>query len=149
MYCQRNSNNSINRIHERAVRIAYNDYTSSFKGLLEKDNSVTIHQRSIRALALEIFKTKHNSNPSFMKDIFCPVKQTHNTRNHNLAYSKTVTYGLETFGYKASHIWNDLPKEIQSAENIKTFESLLYHHKPNLCTCNPCRPLSQTLDISK
>ena len=139
MYCQRNSDNSTNRIHERmitqppfyerALRIAYNDYMSTFKGLSEKDNSVTIHQRNIRALALEIFKTKHNLTPSFMKEILCPVNHSHNTRNHNLAYPNpnTFTYGLETFGYKAQ----------QKTE--KKFQSLSYRHKPNLCMCNLCR----------
>ena len=34
MYCQRQCNNSVNRIHERALRIAYNDYISSFESLL-------------------------------------------------------------------------------------------------------------------
>ena len=34
MYCQRQCNNSINRIHERALSIAYNDYISSFESLL-------------------------------------------------------------------------------------------------------------------
>ena len=40
MYCQRQSNNLINKIHKRALRIAYNDYTSTFNDLLEKDNSI-------------------------------------------------------------------------------------------------------------
>ena len=57
MYCQRKSNNLINRIHERALRIAYNDYTSDFKSLLEKDDCVTIHHRNIQALTMEICKT--------------------------------------------------------------------------------------------
>ena len=35
-YCQRKSNNLINRIHERALRIAYNEYDSNFNQLLEK-----------------------------------------------------------------------------------------------------------------
>ena len=42
MYCQRKSNNLINRIHERAQSIAFNDYTSNFESLLCKDDSVTI-----------------------------------------------------------------------------------------------------------
>ena len=58
MYCQRQSDNLINKIHERGLRIAYNDYTSDFKALQEKDCSVKIHQRNIQTLALEIFKTK-------------------------------------------------------------------------------------------
>ena len=39
MYCQRKSNHLINRIHERALQIAYNDYSSDFNLLLDKDNS--------------------------------------------------------------------------------------------------------------
>ena len=58
MYCQRKSNNLINRIHERALRIAYND------------NSVTINHRNIQALATEIYKTLNDLNPVFMKEIF-------------------------------------------------------------------------------
>ena len=42
MFCQRKSNNLIKWIHERALRIAYNDYTSNFESLLRKDDSVTI-----------------------------------------------------------------------------------------------------------
>ena len=44
MYCQRRSNNLINRIHERALRIAYNDYVSDYSSLLDKDESLTIHK---------------------------------------------------------------------------------------------------------
>ena len=46
----------INRIHERALRITYNDKSSSYGELLTKDRSVTIHHKNIRALAIEIYK---------------------------------------------------------------------------------------------
>ena len=36
----------INRLHERCLRIIYNDKQSSFIKLLEKDNFVSIHQRN-------------------------------------------------------------------------------------------------------
>ena len=35
--------NKINRLHERALRIVYSDFKSSFEGLLMKDNSFSIH----------------------------------------------------------------------------------------------------------
>ena len=70
MYCQRKSNNLINRIHERALRIAYSDYVSDCNTLLAKDDSVTIHERNIQALILEIYKTISGLNPSFMTNIF-------------------------------------------------------------------------------
>ena len=43
----RNLNNKINRLHERCLRVIYNDKTSSFEQLLENDNSVSIHHRNI------------------------------------------------------------------------------------------------------
>ena len=60
MFCSRNLNHKINRLHERALRIAYKDYESSFYELLEKDGTVTIHQRNLRALAIEMYKISHN-----------------------------------------------------------------------------------------
>ena len=106
MYCQRRSNNLINRIHERALRIAYNDYTSTFNTLLDKNGSLMTHQKNTHAVALEIFKTRNNLNPTFMKNIFCPIQHNYKTRNQSIAYpiSRTVTYGLESFGYKANEI---------------------------------------------
>ena len=77
MYCQRKSNNLINRIHERALRIAYNDYLSDFNSLLVKDDSVIIHHRNIQALTLEIYKTLNNLNPQFMKEVFCLKQQNY------------------------------------------------------------------------
>ena len=43
MFHSRKQNHHINRIHERALRVVYKDYNSSFDELLEKDNSCKIH----------------------------------------------------------------------------------------------------------
>ena len=51
----RKLNNKINRLQERALRIVYNDKSSTFYQLLEKDKSVTIHTRNLQYLATEIF----------------------------------------------------------------------------------------------
>ena len=45
-------NTRIHRMHERALRIVYNDYTSTFNMLLDKDKSVTVHVRNIQTLAI-------------------------------------------------------------------------------------------------
>ena len=51
-------NDKINRIWERALRIVHRDYKSSFKELIEKDKSITIHQKNLQYLAIEIYKIK-------------------------------------------------------------------------------------------
>ena len=52
----RTLNNKINRLHERCLRIIYNDNTSSFTDLLVIDNSVSMHRRNIQVLATELYK---------------------------------------------------------------------------------------------
>ena len=59
MFHSRELNNRITRIHERALRLVYQDNSLSFAELLEKDNSVTIHQRNLLVPATEIFKLKN------------------------------------------------------------------------------------------
>ena len=53
MFHSRTLNNKINRLHERCLRIIYNDKLSNFEELLHKDNFVSIHHNNIHALAIE------------------------------------------------------------------------------------------------
>ena len=45
-------NNKIIRIHERALRLVYSDYVSSFDELFKKDRSFSIHHSNIQSLAI-------------------------------------------------------------------------------------------------
>ena len=51
-------NNKLNRIHERALRIAYKDMTSDFDMMLLGDNAVTILIRNMQLLMTDIYRTK-------------------------------------------------------------------------------------------
>ena len=42
----RTLNNRINGLHETALNLVYNDFSSRFSELLEKDKSVTINHRN-------------------------------------------------------------------------------------------------------
>ena len=63
-------NNRVDKIHERALRIVYQDYASSFTELLEKDNSTTINNKNIQLLAAELLKVNNVLSPPFMNEIF-------------------------------------------------------------------------------
>ena len=93
MFHDRAANSRINKIHERALRIVYRDTESSFDELLAKHNSVSVHQRNLQLLMIEIYKTKKRSlNPPFMGDIF--VERTnisYNLRNNDgLLYQEQI-----------------------------------------------------------
>ena len=70
IFHSRKLNSRLNKLHERALRIVYQDCASSFTELLEKDNSTTIHNRNIQLLATELFKVKNGLSPPFMNKIF-------------------------------------------------------------------------------
>ena len=107
MFCDREMNNRINRIHEKSLRLAYDDYESSFQNLLEKDNSTSIHDKNLQLLLTEIYKTLHNLNPSFMKEIFTERNTSYNLRNISrisLSKPKSNCYGIESTTFMGSKL---------------------------------------------
>ena len=71
MFCSRTINNKINKLHERCLRLIHNDKSSTYQELLTCDRSVTIHQRNLQILALEMmFKVLNNSTPEIMNEVF-------------------------------------------------------------------------------
>ena len=48
-------NNRFNKIHKRALQVVYNDNVSTFEEMFQKDDSVTIHEKNIQPLSIELF----------------------------------------------------------------------------------------------
>ena len=48
MFHTKQLNNRINSLHEKALRVTYQDRYSSFSELLDLDKSVSIHYRNIK-----------------------------------------------------------------------------------------------------
>ena len=81
MFYSRKANSKINTIHERSLRIVYNDNISSFEELLKKDKSFCIHHRNIQSIAIELFKVKRNLSNWIMCDIFETRNLNYNLRS--------------------------------------------------------------------
>ena len=56
MLHSRTLNNKINRIYERALRIVYSEYNSSFNELIDKDGSFIIRKKNVQSSTIEIYK---------------------------------------------------------------------------------------------
>ena len=70
MFHNRKLNNKTHRIHERALRIIYNDKSSSYGELLTKDSSVKINHRKTRVLAIEICKVVLRTSSPLLHEVF-------------------------------------------------------------------------------
>ena len=82
MFHSRKLNNKINKLHERCLRIVYNNNTSTYEELLETDNSVSVHFQNVQALTIELYMVVNRFSPDIMKDVF-PLNENsfYNTRN--------------------------------------------------------------------
>ena len=142
MFHDRTLNNKINRIHERALRIAYKDNVSSFENLLLMDNSVTVHQRNLQLLMIEIYKTRNNLNPSFMKQIFEAKVLPYNLRcseKLQLPKAKTTGLGIDTVRFVGGRVWETLPTELKTSSSLKIFKRHIKSHKCDACNCRLCK----------
>ena len=140
MFHSRDLNNRINRIHERALRFAYNDQTSSFIELLRKDGTVTVHHKNIQLLVVEVYKFINGLSPKIMGEIY-QIKEN----NFNLHTSvkscniNTVHYGQNSISYLAPRVWALVPQDIKSSPSISAFKRKIRNWVPVDCPCRLCK----------
>ena len=147
MFCSRTMNSKINRIHERALRLVYQDYDSTLEELLCKDKSLCFHHRNIHQVAIEMYKVKHELSPSFIQDIFCAVNR--NTRS-GTAFSRpnvsTVKRGDRSLRSFGPIVWNSmLPDTLKNCESLEQFKHSIKSWKPENCPCELCKDYVQGL----
>ena len=68
--CLSRTNITIKRLRERRLHIIHSDKISSFEAPLEKDNSVSIHDRNLQFFDIEIYKTRESLSPPIITKIF-------------------------------------------------------------------------------
>ena len=143
MIHSRNLNNKINKIHERALRIVYEDYNSKFEELLKRDNSVTIHQKNLQYLAIEIYKVKRDLSPKIMKDLFQfnenPAYRLRSGSHLQSRNSRTVFFGTESVVNLGAKIWNLVPKDIKDSPTLNVFKGKIKKWIPEKCPCRLCK----------
>ena len=100
MFCSKTSNNMINKIHERALRLILDDHISGFDTLLQNNIDTCNHHRNIQTFMIEIHKMKNNLNPPIMDNIF---ERRNNTYNQEFAAKRkrTAKMGLETLNHRS------------------------------------------------
>ena len=110
MFHRRNTENRVIKIHERALRLVYDDNPHlSFDELLIKDKSVRFHQRNLQLLGTEIFNVKNGVSTGLTKDVFHFVNKAYDLRNNRMLVRKrnmTVFYRTESLSSLAPIIWD-------------------------------------------
>ena len=142
MFCSRSSNNRINKLHERSLRVMYNNEIDNFETLLEMNDDVTCHQRNIRVLMIEVFKIKYELAPPIMNTALIRRKNIYNLRNFQefeTESKRTVNFGIESFSYRSPQLWAMLPAELREIEKLDQFKREIKKWTCPNCPCRLCK----------
>ena len=124
MFCNRSCNNRINHLHEKALRIFYNDSVSSFEDLIQRDQLVRNIHRNIRLLRMELYKTRNNISSHNMNELFEQRNIIYNLRSQIDFITgpiSTLNNGLKSFRNLGPKILNIIPPDIRDFRNIEGF----------------------------
>ena len=140
MFHSRKLNDRINRIHKRALRIVYKDRISSFEELRKKDESFTVHERNIQALAIELYKVAYGLAPEIMRLVFpCNPQGKYPWDNIFKTFNvKTVYWGTETLAHLGPRIWSIIPTDMKKL-SLSKFTNQIRTWKPVECPCRICK----------
>ena len=142
--CKKSDLNKLDRIQERALRIVYKDYNSDYASLLKKAKCPDFQTRLKRLLMIEVYKTLHDLNPPYMKDIFTVKMTNYNLRGAasllHVPRPNTTRFGKHCLSYQGPFLWNQLPITIRESDNLNHFKSEInkYYWPSEICDCTWC-----------
>ena len=88
-----------------------------------QSGSVSVHLIHLRFLVTEIYKSMTQINPKFMWLYFTYNNITNNLRKGPILFlSSTYStyYGTNCVHFRASLIWNNLPRDIKSSKSVSS-----------------------------
>ena len=141
MFCSRKMNQKMNHIHERALRMVYEGYITSFEDLLIKDESVSIHHRNIQNVATIMFKVKNNMCSEFVRNLFCQI--TPRSRSNAILHRpnvNTVCNGEQSLRWFAPIVWDTMvPNDLKTINDLADVKQKIKKWVPKNCMCRFCK----------
>ena len=93
---------------------------------LMRNNEVSIHQKQLRILANEVFKSLADLNPDFMKSYFTIKEIPYCLQNGNflkIPSACSTRYGTNSILFRACLGWNKLPFSVTQSQSLIEFKS--------------------------
>ena len=121
----RTRNNKRNWLHERCLRLIYNDKHSTFHEPLQKDCSVSIHTRNLQPLVREMYKLAKGISPTIMQEIFRFRNSCrYNLRSKNtfeVLFRNSVYNGTDSISYLVTKVWELVPDNLKRINSLTSF----------------------------
>ena len=103
---------------------------------------MSFHQRHLRFLLTEIYKSTGTFNPQFMWSYFKYREVPYNLRRGPVLFippARSTIYGTNSVHFRGSLIWNRLPNLVKSSRSISEFKNVIKKIGNIDCGCMICR----------
>ena len=148
MFNGRQINDKINKVHERALRIVFNDTITSFEELLVGDKTFTIDHQNIQLLAIEMYEAVNNLPGGNLSKFFVRNNHNYNLRSRSeltVLSINTVFKGQNSISHFGSVIWNSIPAELREINSFQVLKSEIKAWRPTKCPCKLCKNYIENL----
>ena len=134
MFCRKVLYSKIEKIHHGTLKVVYG-IDDSYRNLLLSSKSVSIHQRHLRFLVTEIFKSISQINPEFMWSFFKPSYNLGKGAILNLPRTQATYYDTNAIQFRGSLTWNNLPAKVKSSNSVFEFKTKIKNLENIDCGC--------------
>ena len=145
MFTSKNSMLNTNKTYRRTLRVVYDVYNSTYEELFDSHSDISIQQKYLKHLVIEVYKSLMNLNPEFMRSFFKNNPIPYNLRNGNICIllpTRSSQYGISSVQFRGSLLWNNLPRLVKESASGKDFKQKLNHVQQIHCFCVACRRFS-------
>ena len=141
-FCSESNTNKIEKIQERALRFiyedhhsTYEDHHSTFGDLLVKSILSSLKIKRWRTMAMEVHRIINKESLLYLHDLI-KIKRTNYSFRYQILAVKTTRYGLRSFRFFASKLWNELPNHFRLQTSFNQFKYFINSWNGSTCHCN-------------
>jgi len=89
-----------------------------------------------------MYKVAKGIAPKILSDLFKVKENNYSLRNQSyflIPNVRTVLNGTESISFLGPKIWNIVPDELKTLENLETFKTKIKNWIPEDCPCRICK----------
>ena len=104
--------------------------------LILHSNKVSIHQKQLRELTTEIYKSLTDLSPEFIKPFFTVKEIPYNLRyGHilDLLLARTTYYGTNSIFFRVCQVWNKLTLSIKQRQSLLELKTNIKTRSNKIC----------------
>ena len=141
MFCRTTDYLKMGKTQYKALKVVFNS-NESFEDLILHSNKVSIHQKQLRQLTTEVYKSLTDVSPEFINPFFTVREIPYNVCNGhivNLPSVRPTYYGTSSIFFRACQVWNKLPISIKQSQSLLEFKTKTKALRNIECLCNICK----------